>query len=318
MFNKMIRMALSNRLLVIACTAFIFVYGALIIKHLPVDIFPNLNRPVVTIMSESHGMAPEDVETLVTIPIETAMGGMPGVERIRSSSAIGLSMVFVEFAWGTDVYRNRQLVSERLSLVQKTLPEGVHGSIGPITSIMGETQLVGLSSPNDEISPIELRSFADWVVRKRLLAIPGVAQVTVMGGLVKQYQVLISSEKVKYFGFSLEDLEHSLSHLSQNTSGGFYRDGNDALLIRNIGAVEGVEDIENSMVGFHLGNPILVKDIAEVRLDGPSVRFGDASINGNASVVLTIRKQPDTSTIKLTEEVNKVLEELETILPSGS
>lgn len=317
MFDRIIRFALTHRLLVIACTALIFAYGALIVKHLPVDIFPDLNRPVVTIMVECDGMCPEDVEALVSTPVETVMVGIPGVERIRSSSAIGLSMVFVEFGWGTDIFKNRQLVSERLSLVQRTLPKGVQESIGPITSIMGEIQLVGLSSPKGNISPMELRSFADWVVKKRLISLPGIAQVTVMGGLPKQYQVLISAEKVQYYGLSLEDLQHSLSHLSQNTSGGYYQEGNNSLLVRNIGAVESVEDIQNSVVGFHLGNTVLVKDIAVVKVDGPPVRFGDGSVNGVPSVLLTVRKQPDTNTVELTKEIARVLDDLEGSLPEG-
>lgn len=317
MFKRLIQSALQNRLLVIALAAFLFVYGSFALRSIPVDVFPDLGKPIVTILTESHGMAPEDVETLVTLPVETAMSGMPGVERVRSNSAVGLSMVFVEFSWGTDIYRNRQLVSERLSRIQSRLPQDVTPSIGPITSLMGDIQLVGLLSPDGSQSPMELRTLADWIIRPRLLSLPGVAQVTVMGGEVKQYQILISSEKVKYYGLTFEELEHSLSHLSQNTSGGFVNQKDQALLIRNIGSVESLEDIEQSVVGFHLGSPILVKDIADIRLGAPSVKFGDASINGKDAVLLTIRKQPDVNTVELTQRLETMLKDIASTLPPG-
>lgn len=313
--NKLIRLALNNRLLVVAMAAFAMVYGALAIKQIPVDVFPDLNRPVVTILTEASGMAPEEVETLVTLPMESALAGMPGVERVRSSSGVTLSIIFVEFDWGTDIYRNRQLVAERLSRVQSQLPEGIVPKIGPITSLLGEIQLVGLTAESEDLSPVELRTTADWIVRPRMQAVPGVANVLVIGGDIREYQILISLEKLKYYQITLEDLEDALEHLSQNTTGGFLTRNKKEYLVRNIGAVESIEDIENSMVGMHFGNPVLVKDIAEVRLGGRLNKRGEASVNLKPAVLLSIVKQPGVSTIDLTKAVDEALMELAETLP---
>jgi len=314
MLNKLIRAALNHRLLVIAIAAFSLVYGSMIIRKIPVDIFPNLNRPTVTILTECPGMAPEEVEALISLPIEMIMNGMPGVERVRASSGVTLSMVSVEFSWGTDIYRNRQLVAERLAIIREKLPQHVVPIIGPITSLLGEIQLVGLTSKTDMTGQMELRTVADWIVRPRLLAIPGVAQVLTIGGDVKQYQILLSAEKLKYYNFTLEDIEHTLSHVSQNTTGGFLNADDKEYLIRNIGTVSSVENIENSMVGFHFGLPVLVKDIADVRI-GPQVKRGVASVNMKPGIILGIQKQPEANTITLTKKICAALQELEENLP---
>lgn len=283
---------------------------------LPVDVFPNLNRPRVTVITEAHGLAPEEVETLVTLPIETVLNGAPGVIKIRSSSGIGVSIVYAEFDWGTDVYLNRQLVAERLQLVKERLPEGMAPTMAPISSIMGEIQFVGLTSPDLSINPMDLRTLADWTVRPRLMTIPGISQIVVMGGHVKQYQILVSADKLRSRSISLEDLKHSLSEISDNTTGGFLNIGEKEFLIRPIGRVQSIADIEDSVVGLHFGLPVRVRDISEVKI-GAMTKRGEGSINGKHSIVMTVQKQPHASTIELTKEIDKVLLDLQKAMPKG-
>ncbi len=316
MLDRIIRFSLSHRLLVVSLAALLTAYGGFVLMHLPVDVFPDLNRPTVNIMTEASGMAPEEVETLVTFPLETSLNGIPGVERVRSSSGVGLSVIYVEFSWGTDIYRNRQLVQEKLSLAKEKLPANVSPVMGPIASIMGEIQLIGLSSPDGKVTPMELRSIADWTLRPRLLSISGVAQVIAIGGGVRQYQILLSAEKIQKLQLSIEEIEHNLSDISRSTTGGFINLNKQEYLIRNIGAVKTKDDILTSVVGSHLGRPVLVKDIAEVQ-ELPQSKRGDASVNAKPSVILSIQKQPGGSTIDLTREVNSAIEELQKSLPSG-
>lgn len=314
MLDRIIQFSLRNRMFVLALSAFVLVYGFFVATKLPVDVFPDLNRPTVNIMTEAAGMAPEEVETLVTLPLETVLNGLPGVERVRSASGIGLSVLYVEFAWGTDIYRNRQLVAEKLSLAKEKLPRGITPVMGPIASIMGEIQLVGLSSENNSVSPIELRTLAEWVLRPRLLSIPGVAQVISIGGGLKQYQILIDAEKLKRHQLALEDVEKNLSLVSQNTTGGFIDQEGKEFLIRNLGTVKSEEEISNSVVGLHFGKPVLVKDIAEVKI-GAQVKRGDGSVNGKPAVIMSIQKQPGANTIELTKRIDLAFEELSKSLP---
>lgn len=316
MLNAIIRFSLRNRLTVLIIAMGMAVYGAWISKQLPIDVFPDLNRPTVTVLTEAHGLAPEEVETLVTLPIESVLNGTPGVIRIRSSSGIGISIIYAEFDWGTDIFRNRQFVSERLQLVKERLPSGMTPVMGPISSIMGEIQFVGLTSPENRISPMDLRSISDWTVRPRLMTIPGISQVIVMGGQVKQYQIQVSTDKLQRKGISLEDLKHALSEISENTTGGFLDVGGREFLIRPLGRVESIEQIESSSVGLHLGKPVLVKDVAEVKL-GPKSKRGDSSVNGKHAVVMTIQKQPGASTIDLTDRIDEMLIEIQKSLPEG-
>jgi Cu(I)/Ag(I) efflux system membrane protein CusA/SilA len=294
----------------------IAIYGSWTIYHLPVDVFPDLSRPTVTILTEAHGLAPEEVETLVTAPIEAVLNGTSGVLRIRSTSGIGLSIVFVEFDWGTEVYRNRQLIAERLQLVQNRLPKGILPMMGPVNSLMGEIQMIGLTSPDGEMSAMDLRTLADWTIRPRLMTVPGVSQVIAMGGEVKQYQIMISTERLQKRSISLEELKHALSEMSDNTTGGFVDIGGKEFLIRPLARVTSVEDIENSLIGLHLGKPVLVKDIAKVQV-APRTKRGDASINGKHAVILTIQKQPSASTLDITKKVEAELAALAPTLPKG-
>ncbi len=316
MLNAIIRFSLKHRLVVSVFTIALCIYGGWLLPHLPVDVFPNLNRPTVTVITEAHGLAPEEVETLVTLPVETVLNGTPGILRTRSSSGLGVSIVYVEFDWDTDIFKNRQFVAERLQLVQSRLPEGMQPTMGPISSIMGEIQFVGVTSPENKVSLMDLRTLADWTLRPRLMTIPGVSQVVVMGGDYKQYQILVSSQKLQSKNISLEDLKHALTEISGNTTGGFIDVNDKEFLIRPMGRVESVEDIENSFVAMHFGRPVLVKDIAQVKIAAKAKR-GEGSINGQHAVVMTIKKQPDASTIDLTRAIDRELLEVQKALPEG-
>jgi CzcA family heavy metal efflux pump len=316
MLDAVIRFSLKHRLTVIVFSVFLLIYGGWIAYKLPVDVFPDLNRPIVTIMTEGHGLAPEEVETLITLPIETALNGTPNVVRIRSSSAIGISIVYVEFEWGTDAFRNRQLIAERLQLAKDRLPPDVTPTMTPTSSIMGEIMFVGVTSPSGKVSPMELRTLADWTIRPRLMTISGISQIIVMGGNLKQYQILVSSEKLQRHGIPLEDLKHALSEISDNTTGGFINIGKQEYLIRPMGRVKSIEDIKNSFVGVSLGRSVLLKDVAEVRI-GSGIKRGNGSVNGKHAVILTIQKQPSGDTINVTRKVEEELASLQKSLPEG-
>lgn len=316
MLDKIIKLSLTGRLVVVAIAAMIIAYGGYVLRELPIDVFPDLNRPTVNIMTEAHGLAPEEVETLVTAPIEASLNGLAGVEKIRSSSGVGLSVINVEFEWDSDIYRNRQTVQEKLEQAKEKLPKDITPVMGPISSIMGEIQLIGLTSKDNSISPMELRTLADWTIRPRLLSIPGVAQVISIGGGVRQIQILISAEKLQKYQFTIEDVEHYLSDLSRNTTGGFINIDKKEFLIRNLGSVKNKEDILKSVVGNHLGKPVTVADIATV-IDAPKEKRGDASVNGIDSVILSVQKQPGANTILLTEKINQAILELKPNLPNG-
>lgn len=314
MLNQLIKISLQNRLFVVAIAVILMIYGGLTMMRLPVDVFPDLNRPTVNILTEAPGLAPEEVETLVTLPLETALNGAPGVKRVRSSSGIGLSILYVEFDWSTEVYRARQLVQERLQLAAEKLPEGATPIMGPISSIMGEIMLIGLSSESGNTLPMDLRSIADWTVRQRLLTIPGIAQVIAIGGGVKQYQILASPAKMAAFGVTLQEVLDAASGAQSNTPGGYLQTPNQEALIRNIGRTASLEEIEKSVVVTRGGTPVLLKDVAEVQF-GRQIMRGDAGVNGSSAVVLSIQKQPGSDTVSLTSQVEETLKEISRELP---
>lgn len=316
MLNALIHFSLRHRFLILLAALAVSVYGAWLLPKIPVDVFPNLNRPTVTVLTEAHGLAPEEVETLVTLPIESVLNGTPGVLRVRSSSGIGIGIIYVEFDWDTDIYRNRQLISERLQLLQSQLPPGIQPVMGPITSIMGEIQFVGLTSPDGQVSPMELRTLADWSVRPRLMTVAGVSQIVVMGGEVKQYQILVSTQKLQAKGLSLEDLKTALGEISENTTGGFLNIDEKEFLIRPMGRASSVEEIEDSLIGMQFGRPVRVRDVAVVKI-GPKIKRGEGSINAKPSVVMTVQKQPSASTIQLTAAIDAELKNIEKSLPAG-
>ena len=315
MFLFLVTQSLKNRVLVLVAASVLIVLGALTARQLPVDVFPDLNRPTVTVMTEAEGLAPQEVEQRVTYLIEAQMNGLPGVMRVRSVSGVGLSIVYVEFAWGTDIFRNRQQVAERLSLVQAQLPPNTIPQMGPINSIMGQILLVALSAPKS-VSPMEVREAADFIVRPRLLAIPGVAQIIPMGGEVRQYRVAPNPAALRTFGITYEQLEKALAQFGGNSGGGFTEQYAQEYLIRNIGRTLSLDDLGNLVVG-KLGNrPIHLRQVAEVSY-AARIKRGDAGYMGKPAVVVSIEKQPDIDTVRLTREIESALKELSTTLPKG-
>ena len=321
MLNWIIKASLHNRVLVIIAALLVSVYGVYVTLKTPTDVLPDLNRPMVTIFGEAPGLAPEEVEAQVTFPIETAVNGAPGVERVRSRSALGLSIVYVEFAWGSDLKYNRQVVSERLGTIIEKLPPGIVPVMTPASSIMGEIALVSVSSKT--LSPMDVRTQAEFVLRPAILSIPGIAQVTVMGGELKQFRVQADPDKLRLFDLTLEDVEKALTAANQNTGGGFVVSGAQELVVRNLGRVQTLEDIASSLItnkaGDHESAPraVLISDVATVTEAGPTIKRGDGSENGAPAVIMAIQKQPGADTLTLTRALDATLAQLKPALPAG-
>ena len=315
MFNFLVTQSLRNRMFVLAIAAVMVLYGALTVTRLPVDVFPDLNRPTVTIMTEAEGLAPPEVEQLVTYPLETQMNGLPGVTRVRSTSGVGLSIVYVEFDWNTDIYRNRQQIAERLTLVQAQLPQGVVPQMGPIASIMGQIMLIAVTGP-DNVTPMELRELADFTIRPRLLTIPGVANVIPIGGEVRQYRVAPNPAAMRAFGVTYEDVESALAGYGANTGGGFADQYGREFLIRNIGRTQSLADLGSLVVASVGGQPVALDQVAEVSF-APRTKRGDAGFMGDDAVIVSIEKQPDVDSIDLTRQVEAALAEMTAALPEG-
>lgn len=315
MFSWIVNQSLRNRLLVLAIAVILLIYGGLTASQTPIDVFPDLNKPTVTLLTEAGGMAPEEVEQLVSFPLETALNGMPGVTRVRSVSGIGLSIVYAEFEWGSDIYRNRQLVGERLAEVREQLPEGVSPNMGPISSVMGEIMLIALPAGAGS-DPMRVREYADFVLRPRLLSIPGVAQVIPIGGEVRQFRVEPDTRLMAQLGVGFEQLESALKAFSSNTSGGFLELNAREYLIRNLGRTTRLEDLRSLAVTVRDGQPILLKQLAEVKFAAATKR-GDAGMNGQPAVIVSVQKQPSADTVQLSGEVQAALAELSQSLPPG-
>ncbi|QDS97059.1 efflux RND transporter permease subunit [Adhaeretor mobilis] len=324
MLNAIIRFALHNRLLVIAAAILLLAYGGWQATQLPIDVFPNLNRPRVVVMTEAHGLAPEEVETLVTFPIETVLNGATGVQDVRTTSGIGLSVVYVEFDWGTNIYNDRQIVAERMALASDILPADVSPQLMPISSIMGQIMIVGVTADGDT-TPMELRTLSDWVIRQRLLTIPGVSQVIVMGGDRKQFQVLVDPDLLLRFGVTLHDVKQAIEDSNQNTAGGYLDEqGPSEFLVRSLGRVQSLEEIGDIVIKQRNRQSITLSQVARIE-EGAQVKRGDSSafarndqgeMVGGRSVVLTILKQPDADTRAVTNAVTAALEEMRASLPS--
>ena len=299
-------------MIVIAFAIILMIGGTYTALELPVDVLPDLNRPRVTVFLEAEGMAPEEVEALVTLPVETALNGAANVEQVRSNSSIGLGLVFVEFDYGTDIYKARQIVNEKLQTIQELLPDGVTPVLGPITSVMGQIMLIGLSA--DTTSMAILRTIADYDIRRRLLSIPGISQVIPTGGDILQYQVLVSMPKLNATGLSINQVLDALKKSNLNTTGNFFNKSGSEVLIRNLGRIASLTEIEDIVIGYTDNTPILISQVAEVKF-GAKFKRGDGSLNGIPAVILTVEKQPNASTIDLTAEVIKALDELQPSLP---
>ena len=315
MLDRIIRFALENRLLTLAFAAALLVGGFTTLRGLPVDVLPDLDRPRVTVFLEAQGMAPEEVEALVTRPVETALNGATAVEAVRSNSAIGLGLVFVEFNYGTDIFTARQVVAEKLQTVQGQLPAGITPVLGPISSVMGQIMLIGLSNTGrGPTTAADLRTLADYTVRQRLLSIPGVAQVIPIGGDSRQYQVLVNLARLNATGLTINQLEEALRRSNLNTTGNFFDRNGSEVLIRNLGRLRSVADIEGIVVGYRAGSPITVRQVADVRF-GARFKRGDGSVNGRPAVILSVEKQPGASTLDLTAQVETALAGLQPSLP---
>jgi len=314
MFTFLVTRSLRNRLLVIAISAVLVIYGVFAASRLPVDVFPDLNRPTVTIMTEAEGLAPAEVEQLVSFPIETQMNGLPGVTRVRSVSGVGLSRTYVEVDWGTDIYRNRQQIAERLALVQPQLPANVVPQMGPINSIMGQILMFALTS--ETASPMEVREIADFVVRPRLLTIPGVAQVIPIGGEVRQYRVSPNMPAMRALNVSLADLERALQQFGTNTGGGFADQYSREFLVRNVGRTLKIEDLRDVVVRTAAGGSVYLHQIATVSY-GARMKRGEAGFMGGPAVIVSIEKQPDVDTIRLSREIERAMSELNRTMPQG-
>src|SRR5213592_2278614 len=311
MLNKIIQWSIKNRLIVVVAAALLLIYGGILALRAPVVVFPDLTAPTVTILTESHGMAPEEVEALVSLPIEAAMNGTSGVFRVRSNSAAGISIVFVEFNLGTDIYRARQLVTEKLGQVR--LPAGIRAPVlGPISSTMGEIMLISMTSKTT--SAMELRSLADWVIRPRLLGVSGVAQVMIIGGETKQYQVLVDPARLRDYGLTLKEVSDAVGAANVNASGGFMERPDLEYFVQARGRINTLEDLANSVIAVRNSTPILVKNVADVRI-GPALKRGDGSFNMHSDVVATIQKQPNANTVEVTQQIESALAALKPTLP---
>ena len=316
MLDRLIRWAIRNRLLVVLASAVLLAGGVYTAARMPVDVFPDLTAPTVTVLAEAHGMAPEEVETLITFPIETAVNGATGVRRVRSSTAQGIAIVFVEFEWGTDIFQARQIVSERMQLVAAALPPGIPPPVlAPVSSIMGEIMIVGVTGARG-VSPMDVRAAADFTVRRRLLAVPGVSQVVPIGGEVRQYQVLVSPERLRARGVTLLDVLHAAEGANVNAAGGVFMERGQEYVIRGIGRVQNAEDIGQTVVAVRGGVPVLIRDVATVAV-GAAPKLGEGSIDAGPAVVMSVAKQPGANTLELTRRIDATLDEIQRTLPQG-
>lgn len=314
MFNFIVESSLRQRLFVLIAALLLMVGGFYSAQKLPVDVFPDLNRPTVTVMTEAPGMAPEEVEQFVSFPLESALNGMPGVTRVRSVSGIGLSVIYVEFAWGTDILVNRQMVSEKLQAAREQLPEDAHAQMGPIASIMGEIMLIALAA--DGADAMRVREIAEYDLRPRLLSIPGIAQVIPIGGEVREFRVTPDPQRLMALQISLAELSDSLKDFGQNTSGGFLDQAGREYLIRHQGRNTSLADLQRLVVAHRDEHPVLLKQVADVQIAAKPKR-GDASFNATPSVILSVQKQPGADTLSLTAEIEKTLAQFNGQKPEG-
>jgi len=314
--DAILRWSLSHRLAVLAIAAVMLVWGAYTTSRMPVDVFPDLTAPTVTVITEGHGMAPEELETRVTFPIESSLNGAPGVRRVRSATGVGISIIYAEFDWGTDVFRARQIVSEKLQLVRDTLPAEVEAPVlAPISSIMGEILFLAVTS-NDQATPMDARTFADFALRRRLLAVPGVSQVIVTGGERRQFEVVLRPERLSAYGLTVDQVVRALEETNASVSAGFINQGGQEYLVHGVGRVRTPEDVGETLVVQRGEEPVLIRHLGDVRM-GAALRRGEGSYGGNSAVVVGIQKQPGANTLELTERIDRELDQLSRTMPPG-
>lgn len=317
MLQRLIGLSLRHPSLVLVIAGIVLVVAGVRLGDMPVDVFPELNAPTVVVMTEAGGLAADEVETNVTFPVEAALNGLPGTRRVRSASATSLSIVWAEFDWGTDLYRARQLVSERISAVREELPPGTHAEIAPITSITGEVMLFALSSPDGRVSPLEIRSIAEFELRQKLLAIRGVAQAVAIGGELPQYEIAVRQDRLDAFGLTVRDVTEAARSAHSTASAGYLPNvENQELPIRQMAKVRGVDDIRAALVVLRDGLPVTIGDVADVRL-GPSPKRGTAADSGLPAVVVSVQKSPGTNTFDLTQRIDDALDQFEQTMPAG-
>ncbi|MCF0208008.1 MAG: efflux RND transporter permease subunit, partial [Bacteroidaceae bacterium] len=315
MLNAIISFSLKHRLLVIVAAILLLLGGTYTAMNMEVDVFPDLNAPTVVVMTEAKGMAAEEVERLVTFPIETAVNGATNVRRVRSSSTTGFSVVWVEFDWGTDIYIARQIVSEKITALAESLPPTVGSpTLGPQSSILGEVMFISLTS--DTTSLLDLRTIADWTIRPRLLSTGGVAQVTVLGGDIKEYAIKLHPDKMSHYGITIDEAVAATKAMTQNGSGGVYYEYGNEYIVRGMVATNKLEELRRTLIAKKNNQPIMLDDVADVVIEGKSPKMGVASVDGKPSILLTITKQPNTGTLELTEQLDKAIAEIRHNLPS--
>jgi Cu/Ag efflux pump CusA len=300
MLNKIIQFSLGNRLLVIMSSSLLLIFGSYTASNMEVDVFPDLTAPTVVVLTEAHGMAPEEVELLVTRKIETSVNGSTSVRRVRSSSAAGISIVWVEFDWGTDIMIARQIVSEKLTALNLPMGTGTP-TMAPQSSIMGEIMLISVTA--DSTNLMDLRTMADWNIRPRILSISGVSQVVIIGGEYKQYQVLASPQKMKYYHVTLDELLTATKEASKNSSGGFINENSQEYVVTGIGRTNDTNVLGRSVIKVVNDVPIKIEDVAEIKIR-PKVKIGDGSFKGKPAIIMTVMKQPNTNTLQLTDEID--------------
>jgi CzcA family heavy metal efflux pump len=315
MLNKIIQYSLHNRLLIIVASVLLLLAGVFTALKMEVDVFPDLTAPTVVVLTEAHGMAPEEVEKLVSFQIETSVNGATHVRRVRSSSAAGISIVWIEFEWGMDIFKARQIVNEKLITIAEKLPQGVgNPTLAPQSSIMGEIMLISLTS--DSMNPMDLRTLADWSIRPRLLATGGVSNVIVIGGEYKQYQILASPQKMKYYNITLSELRKASEESNLNSSGGFLNQYSNEYIVRGIGRSNSTQEIGNSVIKTVNNIPIKIEDVAEVKIGGAIPKIGDGSLKASPAIIMTVAKQPNTNTLELTEKIDNEILEISKSLPA--
>ena len=315
MIDAVLHWSLAHRAVVLFAALVLLVWGAWVTVRMPVDVFPDLTAPTVTVLTEAHGMAPEELEARVTFPIETSLNGAPGVRRVRSISAVGISIVHVDFEWGADVFRARQIVNEKLQLARATLPAELEPPLlAPVSSIMGEVLFVAMQSNTHDAMTV--RTAADFQARRHLLAIPGVSQVTVLGGERKQLEVVLAPDKLAAYQTTASDVLTALRETSESVSGGFVVEGGQEYLVHGAGRIRDAAELQDTLVAMRGKEPVLVRHLADVRL-GAAQKRGEGSYRGTPSVILGIQKQPGVGTIELTARLDRALDELQRTLPEG-